>query len=366
MPSLSSKKNAPFSIAIITITCAALLFTSTSFASAKNEGKFYGAKMTEYPEWFKESFLDIREDITEAAEAGKRLAIFFHQDGCPYCNALVERNLAQKDILEKAKKNFDFIDLNMWGDREVTYVNGKKYKEKDLALALKVQFTPTLLFFDEKGKVILRLNGYRSPTKFMTDMDYVIATKSKNIKYRDFVKTSARKAANKELNKQDFFQPAPYNLKKFKDAGKLHAVVFEQKDCPDCDTMHNKVMPDKTLRGIIDKFKIVQLDMWSSKTKVTTPTGKNTTARDWANELEIKFAPSIVVFNEKGEEIIRTEGQFKVFHTQGIFDYVLSGAYKKQPSFQRYLTDRADHIREQGKDVDIWNYADQKPGQRKL
>ena len=59
-------------------------------------------------------------------------------------------------------------------------------------------------------------------------------------------------------------------------------------------------------------------------------------------------------FNEKGKEIIRSEAFFKVFHTQGIFDYVLSGSYKKQPSFQRYLTERADHIMEQGKNVDIW------------
>ena len=143
----------------------------------------------------------------------------------------------------------------------------------------------------------------------------------------------------------------------------MSAVIFERKDCPDCDTLHNKVIPDKTLRKIMDQFKIVQLDMWSN-TKVVTPEGKTKTARDWANELDIKFAPSIVVFNESGKEIIRTEGSFKVFHTQGIFDYVLSGSYKNQPSFQRYLTDRAEHIREQGKDVDIWNYADQKPGDR--
>jgi len=354
-----------FSIVTIIIVSMGFYFYPEASLSSnkKDEGKFYGAKSTEYPDWFKESFLDIKEDISEAADSGKRVAIFFHQDGCPYCNALVERNLAQKDVLEKAKNNFDFVALNMWGDRIVTYVNGKQYKEKDLALALKVQFTPTILFYDEKGNVVLRLNGYRSPTKFMADMDYVIATKTKTVKYLDFLKTNLpQKAANKDLNKQDFFQPAPYNLKQYKESGKLSAVIFEQKDCPDCDTLHEKVMPDKTLRGIMDQFKIVQLDMWSAQTKVTTPDGKSTTARDWANELDIKFAPSIVVFNEAGKEIIRTEGSFKVFHTQGIFDYVLSGAYKKQPSFQRYLSNRAEHIREQGKDVDIWNYANEKPG----
>ena len=355
----------PFSVITFLVALFALFyFSGSATSSAKNEGKFFGAKITEYPDWFKESFLDISEDISEAKDNGKRVAIFFHQDGCPYCNALVERNLAQKAVADKVKKNFDIIGLNMWGDRIVTYINGKQYTEKDLALALKVQFTPTMLFYDEKGKIVLRLNGYRSPTKFNTDLDYVIARKTQNVKYLDFLKANLPKTkASKELHKQAFFSGTPYDLEKFTSQNKLSAVFFEQKDCPDCDTLHKKVLPDKELREIINNFKIVQLDMWS-KTPVVTPNGKKTTAREWAKEMDIKFAPSIVVFNEKGEEIIRTEGSFKVFHTQGIFDYVLSGAYKKQPSFQRYLTARADHIREQGKDVDIWNYANQSPGTR--
>lgn len=60
-----------------------------------------------------------------------------------------------------------------------------------------------------------------------------------------------------------------------------------------------------------------------------------------------------MLFNEKGQEIIRSEAFFKVFHTQGIFTYVSSGAYVKEPSLQRYLSAKAEHMREQGRDVDI-------------
>jgi hypothetical protein len=34
--------------------------------------------------------------------------------------------------------------------------------------------------------------------------------------------------------------------------------------------------------------------------------------------------------------------------------YVLTGAYKTQPNFQRYLEDKSDKLREQGFTVDIW------------
>jgi len=345
-----------------------LLFSGAILSAETTEGssgKFYGAKMTEFPDWFKESFLNFPDDIAEAKAAGKRVVVFFHQEGCPYCNALVERNLAQKDIAEKVKKNFDVIGINMWGDREVTYVNGKHYIEKTLAEALKVQFTPTLLFYDENGKIVLRLNGYRSPSKFTVDLDYVALRKENETKYLDYIKAKLplESSSSGGMHKQDFFVKEPYNLKIAPGNKTPIAVFFEQPDCPDCDTLHEKVLPDQDLRKIIGNFKTVQLDMWS-KTPVVTPQGEKTTAREWAGKLDIKFAPSIVVFNEKGEEIIRTEGSFKVFHTQGILDYVLSGKYKNQPSFQRYLSDRANSIREQGKDVDIWNYADEKPGDR--
>jgi thioredoxin-related protein len=342
-----------------------LLFTTTAIAKEKPEGAFFGAKETEYPAWFKESFLDIREDIEEASGSGKRLMVLFHQDGCPYCNALVERNLAQKEIETKVRENLDVVAINMWGDRQLTFVDGKEYTEKSFAEHLKVQFTPTTLFFNEQGEVILRINGYRSPQRFSVDLDYVIQHQEGKMAYRDFVKTNLPSAkTRKKLNTQDFFIKEPYNLtRKSGSAARPLAVFFEQKDCPNCDRMHSKVMPDQDLRKTIKQFDVVQLDMWS-KTPVTTPQGKTMTAREWAKQLDVKYAPSIVLFNEHGEEVIRTEAAFKVFHTWGIFNYVLSGAYKEQPSFQRYLTEFADHFREQGRDVDIWRFADEQAGDK--
>ncbi len=343
-------------------------YTSTAFAepqapaSQAKQGKFFGAKNTEYPEWFKDSFLDLREDIKEATDAGKRLVILFHQDGCPYCNALVERNFAQKDIKEKAQKNFDFIAINMWGNRPITDADGDQYIEKTFASSLKVQFTPTVLFFNEKGKVILRVNGYHSPQRFSVDLDYVAKHKESELSYRDYVKANRPAVpASKKMNKQNFFNKTNFDFSKKARKGNTRpfAVFFEQKDCPDCDLLHNKVIPDKTLLGVIKNFDVFQLDMWS-KTPIVTPSGIKMTAREWAKELNVEFAPSIIVFNPSGEEIIRSEAFFKVFHTQGIFNYVLSGGYKKEPSFQRYLAQYAEHFREQGTNVNIWRYADEK------
>ncbi len=328
---------------------------SNVFANPKS-GEYKGAKHTEYPAWFKEGFLEFNDDIADAAKAGKRLMIVFTQPGCPYCNALVERNLAQKDIEQKVRKNFDAIALNMWGDREVTFTDGKVYTEKTIAEKLKVQFTPTVLFFNEQGKIILRLNGYIPPRRFTVALDYVIKKQERKMSYRAYVKANLPPGKSGGLIKEDFFMKAPVNLSlKSGKRNKPFAVFFEQKHCPGCEVLHKKVLTDKYTRNIIKKFDVAQLDMWSNE-KIIIPDGTRTTARLWAKSLDIKYAPTLVIFNAQGKEIIRSEAFFKVFHTQGMFSYVLDGGYKKQPSFQRYLSARAEHFREQGKSVDIFNY----------
>jgi len=342
-------------LALSLFTLGLGMFSLQAIAES-DKGKFFGAKHTDYPTWFKESFLDFNEDLKEASAAGKRVMIFFHQEGCPYCNALVERNLAQKNIQQLMKSKFDVIAINMWGDRELTYINGKQYSEKSLAAALRVQFTPTLLFFDEKGKVILRLNGYRAPDRFKVELDYVAQKQEKKSSPRDYIKAHyVPGKSSQTIHAEPFFKSGPINLSA-KNKNKPYVIFFEQKDCPDCDTLHSKVLPDKGIREILSKFDVYQLDMWS-KTAVVTADGKTTTARDWAKKLAIEFAPSILIFDRDDKEVIRSEAFFKLFHTAGILDYVNSGAYKKEPSFQRYLSERADQIRESGKDVDIWQYA---------
>jgi thioredoxin-related protein len=340
---------------------AVCLFAPAAFA-AEQQGQFFGARHTEYPSWFKESFLNLKDDIAEAKAANKRVVILFHQENCPYCNALVERNLAQKDIEELMRSRFDVVAINMWGDRDVTDIDGQRLTEKALASALKVQFTPTILFFDEAGKTILRLNGYIPPQRFKLTLEYVAQHKETELSYRDFMAKNEPAASKKELYAEDFFVPAPYDLEpKAGSKARPIAVFFEQKDCPACETLHTKILNDKDTRAIIRKFVAVQLDMWSN-TPVVTPDGRQTTARDWAKGLDVKYAPTIVLFDSQGKEIIRSEAFFKVFHTQGIFAYVESGAYKKEPNFQRFLSGRADAIRETGKDVDIWRLSDEPTG----
>lgn len=324
-------------------------------------GTYYGAQATEYPEWFKESFLVLRDDVKEAAQANKRVMLLFNQDNCPYCSALVERNLSQREIETTMREKFDVIAMNIWGDREVVGLDGKSYTEKTYAAALKIQFTPSLMFLDEQGEVVLRLNGYVPPARMQAALEWVGGKMEKKTPFRDYVaereKDTPRKSSG-DMIPQEFFLKNITDLRRQGKATKPLAVYFEQKDCPDCEVLHRRVIADPDVKKALAKFDNVRFDMWS-RDMITTPDGKRMAVRDWVRELGVNYAPGIVLFNPAGKEVIRWESSFRVFHTMGMFDYVSGRDYQKEPSFQRYLAGVTEHIREQGRDVNIYRYADE-------
>lgn len=337
------------------LTLVLFFVTASSHAEEdKLRGEFLGGIPTVYPSWFKESFLELQDDIDEAKEAGKRFAIIFQQDGCPYCNALIERNFSQKDIEEKAKKHFDFTTINIYGNRDVTDVDGTVYNEKTFARAKKIQFTPTIFFYDENGELALRVNGYHRPDIFNLELDYVAGKHEQTTNYRDFMLANKDKIRTKATaTAKTLFDVEELDIAAKVASDKPFAVFFEQHECPACDFMHTDVMPDPELQTAMNKHDVSRIDMWG-RTPVKLPDGSTLMARDWAARLNVKYAPTVILFDKAGQEVIRSEAFFKVFHTLAMFEYVSSEAYKEQPDFQRYLSAYAEHIRETGKDVNIW------------
>lgn len=335
----------------------AVIISSVQSLWATEEGRLESGMINpgyqEKPDWFKNSFLDIREDIGEAKQADKRVMLYFYQDGCPYCAKLLRDNFGQRDIADKTHNNFDVIAINMWGDREVTDLKGNLLTEKRFASNLKVMFTPTLLFLDEQGGVVLRINGYYAPDKFMAVLDYVSQHKESQLSFRDYYHKVAPQPASGKLHEADFLHKPPYNLKKLAGSGKPLLLLFEQKQCKACDELHNDIYPRKETREQLGRFDVVRLDMWAN-TPVVAPDGKSTTARKLASELDVKYAPTMVFFNRQGKEVFRAEAYLKAFHTQSVMDYVASGAYKTQPNFQRFISARADKLEAQGVHIDLW------------
>ena len=288
----------------------------------------------EAPAWFAQSLLHMPEEVADAARQGKRVMLYFGQPGCPYCQQLMEVNFRQRAIVERMQRDFVAIELSIFGDRDITWTDGRETTEKKLAAQLKVQYTPTLLFLDEKGAVALRMNGYYPPPRFLAALDG---------------KTAVPAEGKAELSPQSFFIDTRDLRRK-----RPLAVLFETPYCAECDELHAIAFRHPGVLAEIKRFDVVRLAL-SGADVITTPAGREMKAADWARMLKVDYVPTLVLFDERGRERLRMEAYFRPFHVEGSLAYVSSGVWRKEPSFQRFLQAKAEAQRRQGKPVDLWN-----------
>lgn len=292
-----------------------------------------------YPDWFTLSFLHLREDLQDAVDKGKDgLIVFFGQKYCPYCKALLEVNFGKSDIVTYTRRHFDLVAVDVHGTRTVTGMGGEQLSERAFADREKTNFTPSLIFYDEQGEEALRLRGYYPPYDFRAALEYVADDHHEKETFRDFLERAglARASETEGLNKQPFFADPPYFLDRTRiPAERPLAVFFEQGDCHACDVLHEGPLQNMVIQGQLEYVDAVQLNMWAD-TPVVTPGGERTTAAEWAEVLGLFYTPTIIFFDEHGEEIIRVDSVVHFYRLRGVLDYVLSGAYKEGRTFQQW------------------------------
>ena len=289
------------------------------------------------PDWFKVSFLELQEDIQEAAENNKRgLIVYFGQKNCAYCKAQLENNWGRKDILNYTLNNFDVIAINVQGQKAVTGLDSKTYTEKSYAIAQNTNFTPSLVFYDLKGKEVLRLRGYRPPYQFQAALEYVADGHYKKEPFNIYLARAeaAYSFGDDNLNEHESFLPAPHILDRRHFAAERPLLVtFERRRCHACDILHAGPLADPRIHQLLDKLDVVQLDM-DAESPVITPGGKKLFSRQWATQLQLDYSPTLIFFDLKGNEIIRIDSVVWFYRLQNVLQYITSGDYVQQPNFQ--------------------------------
>ncbi len=330
----------------IAILLAAFIATGTARAQQPSPHAI------DVPAWFATTFLDFREDVADAARDRKRLLVYFGQDGCPYCVKLMAVNFSQRAIVDKTRANFVAVALNLWGDREVVWLDGRTMSEKELARVLEVQFTPTMLFFDEAGKVVVRLDGYYPPQRFEAMLDYVAGRHERNEPLAGYLARAAKEPASATLHDQPFLLRPPYDFRR-RPGDRPLAVLFETVDCAACDELHREAFMRKEVLTEVRRVDVARFSL-AAATPLTAPNGRATTARNWANELGVAYTPAVVFFDDTGAEVFRIGAYLRPFHFAASFAYVADRAYASEPSFQRWLRARADRMRANGLRVELW------------
>ncbi len=319
-----------------------LLFCAVSQAEEKRDPLVFDdvplKALVRHPDWFVDDpFLDLPTDLRNAVDSGKKgLIVYFGQRRCAYCRQLMEVNFKTPDIIHYTRENFDVVAVDIWSPEEVTTPGGQTMSQRDYALKMGTNFTPSLIFYDREGNIALRLRGYYPPYQFRAALEYVAGGHYKRESFPVYLARGDQTLHFEpgDLVEEDFFSPPPYYLDRSRFPGERPlAVFFEQGNCHACDILHSGPLRQPAIIALFKRFDSVQLDIHSDD-PVVTPDGRKTTARKWAGALGIFYAPTLIFFDERGREIIRVDSVVHFFRLRNVLNYVLNKGYLSHPSFQ--------------------------------
>ncbi len=127
---------------LLTFLCA-ICFATSLFAAELGDDGLHKAP------WMRDTFKDLSEDLAEATAEGKRLMVLVEQRGCIYCKKMHEEVFVVPEIAQYIEDNYFVVQINMFGDVEVTDFDGTTLPEKDMVKRWGALFTPSIYFFPE-------------------------------------------------------------------------------------------------------------------------------------------------------------------------------------------------------------------------
>ncbi|MCZ7597144.1 MAG: thioredoxin fold domain-containing protein [Gammaproteobacteria bacterium] len=266
------------------------------------------------------------------------MLVYFGQEDCAYCQALMEVNFALPDVVDYTRRHFDVIAVDIWGAREVVDMTGAVMTEREYAVANDTNFTPSFILYDDSAREVFRIRGYYPPYRFRAALEYAADGHYATETFRQYLERAdpPPKFELEDLNEQPFFDSPPYALDRSRyPADSPLAVFFEQRDCHACDVLHSAPLADEHVRTLLISMQVVQLDMWSD-TPVLTPDGRRFTAREWAGALDITWAPTLVFFDAHGLEIIRVDSVVQQYRLGRVLEYVVEGGYASGLNYQQW------------------------------
>lgn len=324
-----------------------VFFGLLSNVNAK-EGKIVGGAEFAVPSWFKDSFLEIADDIEEAKANNKHFMVFMDLEGCPYCTKMLKENfIAENKTSAFIQKYFDVIEINVKGSREIAWDDETTLTEKELAEKLEIQYSPTILFFNDEKEVVVRVNGYRNQNDFKYILEFVQGKHYEKLTLTEYIS---------KIEKQDLYTFKENKMfKDIKDLSKVNtplAIIFEDGACSQCDYFHNRLLKDKLVLEELKNFTVVRLDA-NSDAEIIDIDGNKTSAKQWALKINLDYRPGMLLYDNK-KLISTVDALLFPFHFKELLKYVGEKHYVQYPkSYLDYLRVRQDELLKQGVNIDV-------------
>ena len=298
-----------------------------------------------YPDWFKQSFLDLRDDLDDARKADKRgIIVFFSFKKCSHCQAFVSTTMSDPATKKRIQEKYDVIALDIFNDTEVTDIHGNVTTIRDFAESEKARLTPTLIFYGIENQKLVKIVGFYPTKKFNRVLDYIDGGYYKKTRLNEYMRsdTTGKIAKLQPVKYQyDFFTAPPYDLQQSrKKAERPMLVVFDYPGCDACLRFHKRVLSDEKVSNAITMHDAILLDRTDNTSELVLPDGRSITPKQWANELQLSYDISVVFFDTQGKEVHRLDSETGRDRMLLSMQYVLDEGYERHEQYLRWIREQ--------------------------
>ena len=130
-------------IVLLWVTPATVIQASELEPTLGDDGHYYF-------DWYHQSFLELPDDLDDALSENKVLMVMLVQKGCIYCDKVAKEILTEPAVNKYVRDNFLVVQLDIFGSRDVTDLDGTILAENDMAAKWGVVFTPSIYFVPAK------------------------------------------------------------------------------------------------------------------------------------------------------------------------------------------------------------------------
>jgi len=120
-------------------------------------------------------------DALVNAEVQKKFVLLYVKtEWCAFCRKLANEVFADKEVAEYVDKNFIPARIDAESKTEIVKYQDKFFTAGEYTKSVGVKSYPTIIFLNEKGKLVANLNGYYPKKDVVKALKFIINGQIKN------------------------------------------------------------------------------------------------------------------------------------------------------------------------------------------
>jgi thioredoxin-related protein len=275
------------------------LYLGTPLASAAQDS---AATRDPREFFFAQSFGDLPEELAAARESGKLgLLLFFEQEGCPYCERMLQTILNQPAVQDWYRERFVSISVDINGDVELVDIDGITLPSKVFARHRRVKTTPTISFIDLSGaEVYRRITMVSGPREFMMLSQYIADGRYTDVNWKDYAGEHPE-----VVNSATVQQVVDFRLEAAAAAerGVTLLLAVTREGCRYCAQLRREFLAPMIRSGDYFYKVLIREMMMEPDTAILDFSGQVTTTAEMAARYGVSITPTVLLLDPSGKRL---------------------------------------------------------------